>query len=302
MKLIAWIQSTVSLAILASPLAAVLAVTMICDAQQPGANRLQEPVYRVTKATSQPAKAGEPAHPLDPALDIARQGLDRIQSDVRDYTCTIAKRERVGDVLHDYEYMFAKIRNGKVQDGKVTTKFGVYLYFLKPEDVKGREVLYIEGDNNGKLMAKEGGLKGKLIPSVWLKPDSPLAMAGNLYPITDIGLENLVVKLIERAEREKKAGGECEVQFMKDAKINGRVCTLLQVKHPVQRPQFDFHLAQIFIDDEYQLPIRYAAYGWPEKEGGQPLLLEEYTYLNLKLNVGLGEGEFDHQNPNYKFH
>jgi hypothetical protein len=126
-------------------------------------------------------------------------------------------------------------------------------------------------------------------------------MANNLYPITDIGLENLVVKLIERAEREKKVGGECEVQFMKNAKINGRVCTLIQVKHPVKRPEFDFNLAQIFVDDELQIPIRYAAYGWPEKPGGQPVVLEEYTYLNLKINPGLTDEDFSPENPNYRF-
>jgi hypothetical protein len=89
---------------------------------------------------------------------------------------------------------------------------------------------------------------------------------------------------------------------MKDAKINGRVCTLLQVKHPENKAGFDFHLAQVFIDDEYQIPIRYAAYSWPEKEGGTPPLLDEYTYLNLKLNAGLVDADFDHTNPNYKFH
>jgi hypothetical protein len=30
--------------------------------------------------------------------------------------------------------------------------------------------------------------------------------------------------------------------------------------------------------------------------------LEEYTYLNLKLNAGLVDADFDHTNPNYKFH
>ena len=40
-----------------------------------------------------------------------------------------------------------------------------------------------------KLIAKEGGIKGRVIPSVWLKPDSILAMNGNLHPITEIGLE-----------------------------------------------------------------------------------------------------------------
>jgi hypothetical protein len=264
---------------------------------QQSRDQLREPVYRVANNTGE---AG--SHPLDAAAEIAERALSIIRNDITDYTCTMVKRERVKGTLRDHEYMFAKIRNGKVVDGQVTTKFAAYLYFLKPEGVKGREVLYIEGDNNGKMIAKEGGLKGRVLPSVWLKPESPLAMADNLHPITEIGLENLVVKLLERADREKKAGGECEVNFMKDAKINGRVCTLLQVKHPIKRPQFDFYLAQIFIDDELQIPIRYAAYSWPEKEGAQPGVLEEYTYLNLKLNVGLTDGDFDHNNPNYKFH
>jgi hypothetical protein len=100
--------------ILATPaaaLGAVLTLGVLSGAQEPGQGRLQEPVYRVTKATSQPVKAGETAaHPLDPALAMAYEGLDRIRQDVRDYSCTIAKRERVGDVLGDYEYMSAKIR------------------------------------------------------------------------------------------------------------------------------------------------------------------------------------------------
>jgi hypothetical protein len=265
---------------------------------QQSRDQLREPVYRVANNP----EAAAPAHPLDPAREIAVTALERIQNDITDYTCTIVKRERIKGVLHDHEYMFAKIRNRKEKDGRIATNLSVYLYFLKPDDVKGREVLYIENENEGKLIAKEGGIKGRVIPSLWLNPDAPLAMAGNLHPITEIGLENLVVKLIERADREKKVGGECEVKFMKDAKINGRVCTLLQVMHPVKRPQFDFYLAQIFIDDELQIPIRYAAYGWPEKEGAQPGVLEEYTYLNLKLNVGLGDADFDHKNPNYRFH
>ena len=275
-----------------------LLATGVAFGQEAPRGQLREPVYRVANKPEEAATT----HPLDPALDIAHRALEILRNDIKDYTCTIVKRERVRGVLGNHEYMFSKIRNGKEVDGRQAVNFGVYLYFLKPDDVKGREVLYIANENNGKLIAKEGGLKGKLLPSVWLPPDGPLAMAGNLYPITDIGLENLVVKLIERADREKKAEGECEVQFMKNAKINGRTCTLLQVKHPVKRPQFDFHLAQIFIDDEFQLPIRYAAYNWPEKEGDQPAVLEEYTYLNLKLNAGLADADFDHNNPNYKFH
>src|SRR6202007_3374886 len=133
--------------------------------------------------------------------------------------------------------------------------------------------------NNNKLRAKESvNNGGKWLPKVWLHPPGRFAMQGKLYPINDIGFENLIAKLIERGTKDRTHADETQVEFIKNAKINGRVCTLLQVKHPVQRDYFDFQLAQIFVDDELQVPIRYAAYGWPAKEGGQPQVLEEYTY------------------------
>ena len=49
------------------------------------------------------------------------------------------------------------------------------------------------------------------------------------------------------------------------------------------------------------LPIRYAAFFWPDKPGGPLKVIEEYTYLNLKLNQGFTEADFDHRNPKYNF-
>ena len=77
---------------------------------------------------------------------------------------------------------------------------------------------------------------------------------------------------------------------------------VLLVMHPVQRPIYEFHRAEIFIDDALNIPLRYAAYHWPEKPGSKELpVLEEYTYLNVKLNVGLTDADFDSENPNYNF-
>jgi hypothetical protein len=75
----------------------------------------------------------------------------------------------------------------------------------------------------------------------------------------------------------------------------------LQVKHPVPRDYYDFYIAQIFIDDELNVPIRYAAYSWPTRTNGNPELIEAYTYLNLKLNVGWQDHDFDHTNEDYNF-
>jgi hypothetical protein len=269
---------------------------------------LREPVLRVAKAeTGGSIPAG--SHPLDPGLKMAHDALTVMQRDIVDYTATLVKRERVNGEVGGYQFMFAKIRNRKMNGDNMVTPLSVYLNFLKPDNVKGREVVWVEGQNNNKLRAHEGGgLGSKFLPSVWLDPDGALAMRGNLHPIYDVGIENLVVKLIEKGQTVRALGPEnCEVTFTKGAKIKGskddvRTCTVLNVRHPEQREPYEFHLAQVFIDDELQVPIRYVAYHWPTAAGDTTgPVIEEYTYLNLKLNVGLTDADFDSNNPNYNF-
>ncbi len=251
-----------------------------------------------TKTEAAPVESAAPApHPLDPALDIAYRALDNMHRNVRDYTATLVKRERVNNMLGDAYFMDIKVRNERTTANGVVP-FSVYMYFKKPRGVEGREVIYVKGRNDGKLIAHEGGI-GSLV-TVQLEPTSALAMKGNRYPIYEAGLENLIVKLIEKAERDKSAG-DCEVEYRQGAKINGRTCTLIQVKHDVKRAPYDFHIAQVFVDDELQIPVRYCAFEWPTTPGGEPVLLEEYSYINVKLNVGLSERDFDPKNSAYKF-
>ena len=47
---------------------------------------------------------------------------------------------------------------------------------------------------------------------------------------------------------------------------------------------------------------RAAAFNWPEGEQSEPEVIEEYTYQNVKINVGLTDKDFDFTNPDYNFH
>jgi hypothetical protein len=243
----------------------------------------------VGAAEAQTAITG--VHPLQPALELAQKGLGQLRGTMQDYSATMVKRERIDGKLGDHEYMFAKVRH---------EPFSVYLYFLAPDAVKGQEVLWVDGRNEGNMLAHAGSGVRAMVGSVSLKPDGVLAMQGNRYPVTEIGVENLAKRLVEVAEHDKQFG-ECEVNFFKDAKVNGRVCTCVQVVHPVPRRNFRFHLARVFIDDEYMIPIRYEAYDWPLEQGGQPVLMEEYTYMNVKINNGFTDADFDPKNAAYKF-
>ena len=258
---------------------------------------LKEPVYRVTKKDPQVkpvealvnAEAGT-EHPLLPAIRMAKSSLERIDRDIKDYTCTLVKRENIDGKIGAHEYIFMRVRQEPCS---------VYMHFLGPAAFKGRECIYVAGANNGKLIAHEGGNK-IFLPTVRIDPNGFLAMRGQRYPITEVGVRNLTARLIEVAEQDAKFG-ECDVKHFQGAKVNGRVCNCIQVTHPVRRSNFRFHMARIFIDDEHNVPLRFESYDWPTQAGGKPVLLEEYTYMNVKFNVGLTDADFDESNGNYRF-
>ena len=231
------------------------------------------------------AFAQEKEHKLAPAIRIAKQSM-KVAEGLDDYTATFFKREvvRGQTVVHS---MAVKFRN---------KPFSVYLRFHKPHD--GREVIYVEGQNNGNLLAHETGIKS-VVGTVSLSPKSPEALSESKHPITEMGIANMAKHLIEQWEFESKYG-ECEVKYYPDAKLGGRDVKVIESSHPIPRKQFPHHKTRLFVDKETNLPIRIEHYAFPIN--GQPAQrVEEYTYSNVQTNVGLKDIDFNPQNPNYGF-
>jgi hypothetical protein len=251
------------------------------------AARIVPPASPATPFDLEP-RPGE--HPLMPALRIAQEGVKHIDANIKDYSAILYKQERINGELHDQEVAFVKVRH---------QPFSVHMFFLAPN--KGRECLYVEGPagTDGKLHARDCGFRRKL--GVFkLDPEGKLAMDGQKYPITKIGIRNLTTELIMVASNDIKYG-ECEVHTAQTeiGPANGakRPVTLIEATHPTPRKNFRFHKAQVFIDNELRVPIRYASYLWPSAPGEQPPLEEAYTYLNLKVNNGFTDADFDPKNP-----
>lgn len=231
-------------------------------------------------------------HPLMPALRWATTELENIRA-IKDYSCFFYKRERIDGQLGGYQAMYMKVRH---------EPFSVYLYFKAPSNLEGQEVIYVKGLNDGNLQAHTTGIKS-VVGTVSLNPNGTMAMRGNRYPVTEAGILNLLDRLVAVGNKDVQYG-ECDVQFFTSAqgvKVGGRPCTCIQVTHPVPRRNFIFYQARIYVDEELHLPVRYESYDWPPQQGGQPLLMEEYTYQNLKLNNGFTDIDFDTRNPNYGF-
>lgn len=262
-----------------------------------------EPLESTRLVPQSPRKAESPEQDeesIQSILEMAREGYQRIRHDIQDYSCLLIKRERVQGRLGEYHYMYAKVRNSRAEvGGAAVVPFSVYLRFLGPDDLKGREVLYVAGQNEGRLVARKGGLRFASVTTE-LDPSSELAMRDNRYPVTEIGLENLVRRFVEVAE-EGVLLKDCSIQLLQGAKVDGRECTCIQVKqrHIPEKleKRAEFYLARVYIDSELQIPIHYEAFGWPDSAQGEPHLIEQYTYRDLKLNIGLTDVDFARDNP-----
>ena len=210
----------------------------------------------------------KPAHALDPLLDFANAALRNHIEKHQDYTAVLIKRERVDGKLLPESKMALKLKYGvPTEPGTAQRPVSVYLRTIEPKSQAGREVIWVQGRNNNKLTAHESGLLG--IISVDLLPESRLAMMGNRYPITDIGIEKLLGKLIERGQRDRQLG-PATVRTTENASIGGKTCRMMEVIHESptavvdgKTVEFEFFLAQIYIDDERLIPLKFASFAWP---------------------------------------
>jgi len=234
------------------------------------------------------------SHPLTPALNLARVRIAHIQKHVKDFTCVLVKRERINGQLRDYEYLATKVRREQREDDEITTRFAVYTEYLGPAKVRGRKVLFVDGENEGKMLVRNGGTRFNYI-NVKLDPTSPAALRESRYPITELRLDAFTERLIDHTLRDIRndpEGKNSRVEFFHDASVEERPCLHIQVVHAERHEDFSYHMANIYIDNQLHMPIRIETYDWPKEGEDEPVLQEEYTFTRLHLNVGLTDADF----------
>lgn len=232
-------------------------------------------------------KAAAPT--LDDALALAKHSLHTLEK-LKDYTGKFCKRERVGSELLSEECNAMKIRH---------QPFSVYLRVLEPAASAGQEAIYVEGRNEGNLIAHTAGFGSNVIGRVSLDPHGFIATRGNRYTIKDVGLQNLVLKLLELGER-KELFRESKVTIKK-VEFDDRPCTQVEISSPRAIGDFRLAIARIVLDAEWDVPVHFESHEWLAGGGQKPVLSETYSYYNLKFDVGLGDRDFDPDNSEYAF-
>jgi hypothetical protein len=231
----------------------------------------------------QPASpaAANAASPMEEPIRLINEAKKAIES-VKDYTCVLVKKEKMDDKPPVENVMSMKVR---------AEPFSVNLRWLEPKSLAGQEAVYVSGKNDGKMRVKSPGLLGTL-GFLSLDADDARAKATSRHAITESGLANMINRCVTAWEKESKLN-VTKVR-LGDYEFNKRKCTRVETTQ-LQNPdnQFLYQRTIVYFDKENHLPIRVECYEWPAKEGEAGELAEVFSYVNLRLNVGLSDDVFN---------
>ncbi|MDB4786423.1 MAG: DUF1571 domain-containing protein [Planctomycetaceae bacterium] len=223
---------------------------------------------------------------LKTPIKLCRQ-CEQLMDQHDDYKMVFVKRELIGRVMNE------AIMNVKVRQEPLS----VYMLFGKPYE--GREVIFVEGKNNNELLVHETGIKS-LAGTLSLDPHGSMAMKENHHSINKFGIKNLVTELADLWISEAHLPG-IEVKYYPKAKIGEKACKTIEVTHPKEIAGASYHITRFYLDAKTNIPVRLQHYSFPTKPGAEPVLYEEYTFLEFEPNQGFKDIDFDIENPDYNF-
>ncbi|WP_373652407.1 DUF1571 domain-containing protein [Schlesneria sp. DSM 10557] len=232
---------------------------------------------------------------LSGKIRLLERGMEFLGK-VPHYTAVFVKQELVNGELLDEQEMEMKVRH---------QPFSVYLKWSTGE--VGREVLYVDGMNDGRITAHGGGWKARL-PTVSLEPNGSMAMAESRHPITKAGLYSLAQMMVEIHREDLEKQNYSRFEKLPDEEFDGRPCHVYLIEYRDRQACEHYRKSITYIDKGWSLPVYTKNYGWLDgqvpanpDEYDSATLLEYYSFANIKFRSNLVALDFDHNNSEYGF-
>ncbi len=253
-----------------------------------GAGQRSGPVPAAPKLTADPT--GEPLDPADAGrierlartdhVELLKLCLQRYLANYRDYTCTLTRQERIEGELSRVQVVDVKFKQ---------QPFSVLMTW-KQNPTRGDKVLYVENDPEGKhkMYVHPTGLAGKLIRSVERWPDDPEVKAMSLRTVDQFGFARSLQALIEVYEQAKAAGDLIEAGYVGQGEVDGRPTWVLR-RVLAAGENYPAKVTIAGLDAEHLLPVHVKGLDWQDQ------LSSEYTFTDLRFNVGLTDEQFTRQ-------
>jgi hypothetical protein len=253
------------------------------------------PSHDSASSSTQSASEEIACNDLNAKIQILERGLQFLTK-TPEYTAQFVKQELVNGELLDEQEMELKIRHAP---------FSVYMKWVTGE--VGREVLYVDGRNDGRITAHGGGWKARL-PSVSLEPTGSLAMAESRHPITKVGLHSLTQMMVEIHRQDVQKQNYSRFEKLADQIFDGRPCHAFLIEYKDRQASEHYRKSISLVDKEWSIPVYTKNFGWlngdapaDSDQHDEATLIEYYSYANVKFRPNLLALDFDHTNEDYGF-
>jgi hypothetical protein len=229
------------------------------------------------KALAPSAAAQDPLPSGDP-LTFLEKCLDRYDSQaIRGYTMIMHKQERIGGVLQPSEEVEVFFRE---------KPHSVFLHWLKGQR-KAESVLYVDGENGGKMLAKPAGIGGIFVKVAARDVDGDDAKQSGRYSLKEFGLRNNLVRTLQYWKA-AKGKGALDVRYLGVRKVReagDRLCYTLRrfCKEPEDDGCTDM---TFYIDKETWLRV-----GAVLKDATGKLM-GEYMFRDIHINPEFKPNQF----------
>jgi hypothetical protein len=215
-----------------------------------------------------------------------------------DGTAFKAVLERMGDVATNLKDCTFTLYKTEYVSGKLTAEEAMEVQFRPASDLfveytegkgAGQKVLYRGKDwNKGKLRVDPG----RFIPVLNIDPEGALARRGNRHTIYDLPSTVLVEKIVRDALKVNDHARwlpEVTDLGLEDVRSEKGRC-FLTVTPKAEDASFYAYKTRLCVNEQTGMPN--AIEVW-DIEDGELRIVEAYQYVGMKLNVGLGDRDFD---------
>lgn len=218
-----------------------------------------------------------PAVLLDPFL-TADQAFDRCKREVRSYTCTFLKQERIGNKLKPRETIEVRFRQDPLS---------IFMIWKKNADEVKRALFvdsreFVNGDGEKVARIEPAGSVIRLfVKDVKMPIHGERARAASRRTIDEFGFRS-TLELLTKYNTTGRKAGVLDFRHAGDGTIDGRPTHVFVRYLPYQGPGGNYPDAKmvIHLDKEWLLPT--AVYSYADREG--KTLLGSYEFHDVKLN------------------
>jgi outer membrane lipoprotein-sorting protein len=211
------------------------------------------------------------------------KSMQKAHDGISDYVTVLHQKQRFGDELSPEERILLKFKK----------PFSVYMKWLDGKD-QGREIIFIEGANDGKMWIHNGSF-----PDITfcLAPETCKSLSNGRHTVQEAGfgyIADRIARDIARAKSRPLDKVSCWDYGQRQ--VLGEPSRCFELVTP-PRKESGYYGHRAYICQSMRTGLLNKITVWDFRK----LLVEDFGFEKTKVNVGLTEKDFDPDNPDYGF-